>query len=229
MPVLRLLTYNVRSLRDDRDAVARVIRSAAPDVVCVQEAPRFARWRSRCAALARTSGLVVVGGGRRAGANLVLSTLGVDVVGVADEPFSTDPGLHRRGAVVATLRYQGITFAVAGTHLDLKPEPRLRHVDELDAAIDRHVPAGVGAIVCADVNDHPGSPTWLALSRRRHDAWAVAGSGDGYTSTAARPHQRIDAVFVPEGVTVRSAQVLDHPDVAAASDHRPLLVELELT
>ncbi len=67
MPTLRLLTYNVRSMRDDRAAVARVIRSAEPDVVCVQEAPRFLRWRSTCAALARTSGLVVVGGGRPAG------------------------------------------------------------------------------------------------------------------------------------------------------------------
>ena len=35
--------------------------------------PHLLRWRSKCAALARTSGLVVVGGGRRAGANLVMS------------------------------------------------------------------------------------------------------------------------------------------------------------
>ncbi|HEY2985649.1 MAG TPA: hypothetical protein VGJ38_15950, partial [Jatrophihabitantaceae bacterium] len=64
MPTLRLLCYNVRSLRDDEDAVARVIRGCEAHVVCVQEAPRFARWRSKNAALARRSGLVVVGGGR---------------------------------------------------------------------------------------------------------------------------------------------------------------------
>ena len=64
MPVeLRVLSYNVRGLRDDRQALAEVVRAADPDVVCVQEAPRFLRWRSTCAALARTSGLVVVGGG----------------------------------------------------------------------------------------------------------------------------------------------------------------------
>ena len=88
-------------MRDDRAALARVIRGANPDLVCVQEAPRFLRWRSTCAALARTSGLVVVGGGRVGGANLIMSTLAVDVVDVACVAFSTDPGLHHRGAAIA--------------------------------------------------------------------------------------------------------------------------------
>src|SRR5437870_3451396 len=134
-------------MRDDRAALARVIRSAEPDVVCVQEAPRLLRWRSTCAALARTSGLVVVGGGRPAGANLIMSTLGVDVVETADVRFSKDPGLHQRGTAIALLRLRGSTFAVAGTHLDVKGEPRLRHVAELHAAIAEHVPAEIPAIV----------------------------------------------------------------------------------
>ena len=67
MTSLRVLTYNVRSMRDDRSALGRVISSAAPDVVLVQEAPRFARWRSLCAQLARMSGLVVVSGGAQPG------------------------------------------------------------------------------------------------------------------------------------------------------------------
>jgi endonuclease/exonuclease/phosphatase family metal-dependent hydrolase len=48
MSTLRLLSYNVRSLRDDASAVARVIRAAEPDLVCIQEAPRLFRWRSPC-------------------------------------------------------------------------------------------------------------------------------------------------------------------------------------
>lgn len=228
MPTLRLLSYNIRSMRDDRAALARVISSAQPDVVCVQEAPRFLRWRAACSALARTSGLVVVGGGRKAGANVLLSSLSVDVEDVADVAFSTDPRLHRRGAVVATLRFRGSRFAVAGTHLDLRPEPRLRHVAELHAAIARVVPDDVPTIVAADVNDHPGSAVWDRLSAMRTDAFAAAGVGDPFTSTAASPHQTIDGVFVDPTASVRSAQVLDGPDVVAASDHRPLLVEIEL-
>jgi endonuclease/exonuclease/phosphatase family metal-dependent hydrolase len=228
VPTLRLLSYNVRSMRDDRAALARVMQSAEPDVVAVQEAPRFLRWRSTCAALARTSGLVVVGGGRPAGANLIMSTLGVDVVSTADVRFSKDAGLHQRGTAIAVLRLRGSTFAVAGTHLDLKPEPRLRHVGELHAAIATHVPPDVPAVVAGDINDRPGSAPWRALAAPRPDAFAAAGVGNGFTSTAKRPHQTIDGVFADPRLTVVAARVLDSPDVLIASDHRPLLVELEL-
>lgn len=225
MPSLRLLSYNVRSMRDDRAALGRVIRSAEPDVVCVQESPRFLRWRTLCAQLARISNLVVVGGGRYAGSNLILSSLAVDAVSHADVLFTPDPGLHRRGAAVAVLRYRGMQFAVAGTHLDLALRPRLRHVGELDAAIARHVPPGTPTIVAGDVNDTPGSAAWATLSAGRTDAFAAA--GHPLTSPAKQPRKTIDAVFVDPSITVTAARVLDHPDVVAASDHLPLLVELE--
>jgi endonuclease/exonuclease/phosphatase family metal-dependent hydrolase len=228
VPTLRLLSYNVRSMRDDRAALARVIARAEPDVVCVQEAPRFARWRSLCAQLARTSGLVVVSGGRAAGANLILSALGVDRVCSVDVRFSTDPRLHQRGTAIAVLRLSGATFAVAGTHLDVRAAPRLRHVGELHAAIAAHVPDRIPTVIAGDINDRPGSPGWQALTAQRQDAFATAGVGSGFTSTATNPHQRIDAIFVDRRIVVRSARVLDQPDVRAASDHRPVLAELEL-
>lgn len=40
---LRVLSYNVRSLRGGRAAVARAVRDCAPDLVAVQEAPRAVR------------------------------------------------------------------------------------------------------------------------------------------------------------------------------------------
>lgn len=225
---LRLLTYNVRSMRDDRDALGRVIRSAEPDVVLVQESPRFLRWRSLCAELARRANLVVVGGGRPAGSNLILSTLGVDVVDRADVLFTTDPKLHQRGTAIAVLTKGGTRFAVAGIHLDLVEAARLRHAAELDAAIAAHVASDVPVVVAGDANDQPGSRTWRALTAHRQDAFAVAGDGDGFTWSAADPIKTIDGVFVDPRVTVRSARVLGGPDVAVASDHRPLLTELEL-
>lgn len=228
MPALRLLCYNIRSMRDDRAALARVIESAQADVVCVQEAPRFLRWRATCAALARSSGLVVVSGGRPAGANLIMSTLGVDVVETFDVRFSKEPRLHQRGTAIAVLRLRGSTFAVAGTHLDVEAAARLRHVGELHEAIAAHVPATVPVIVAGDVNDHPGSQPWRALAERRRDAFATAGTGSAFTSSAAHPHHTIDGVFADPRIAVRAARVLDHPDVVVASDHRPILVELEL-
>ncbi len=228
MPIIRLLSYNVRSMRDDRAALGRVIRSAEPDVVLVQEAPRFLRWRSLCAELARRSNLVVAGGGRGAAANLILCSLSVDVQASDDVLFSRDPRLHQRGTAIAVLRYRGASFAVAGVHLDLAAQPRLRHVSELESAIAARVPADVPTVVGGDMNDVPGSATWAALNETRRDAFAEAGVGGGFTSSAARPRRRIDAIFADPRITVRAARVIDHGDAAAASDHLPVLAELEL-
>ena len=226
MPSLRLLTYNVRSMRDDRGALARVIRSAKPDVVLVQESPRFARWRSLCAALARTSNLVVVSGGRPAGSNLVLSTLGVDVVATHDVLFSKKPRLHQRGTAIALLEYRGSRFAVAGVHFSLDAAERARHLGELDSALDRLVPTEVPVIIGGDINDQPGSPVWSTLDAARRDVFA-AGSHP-HTVPATGPMKTIDGIFVDRRIRVTRAAVLDGPDTQAATDHLPVLAELEL-
>lgn len=225
---LRLLTYNVRSMRDDRSALGRVIRSAEPDVVLVQESPRFLRWRSLCAQLARLSNLVVVSGGRYAGSNLILSTLAVDVVSTADVLFTRDPRLHRRGTAIAVLSKGSAKFAVAGTHLDLADAPRQRHIDELEEAIATHISDDVPVIVAGDVNDVPGSPAWTALAKHRVDAFAAAGQGSPLTAPVDQPRKTIDGIFVDPRITIRTARVLDGPEVDRASDHRPLLAELSL-
>jgi endonuclease/exonuclease/phosphatase family metal-dependent hydrolase len=229
---LRVLSYNVRSLRDDADAVARVIRACEPDVVCLQEAPRFLRWRSRCAALARQSGLVVVGGGRASGANMILSSMAIDLDAITEIGFSQDPGLHHRGAVIARLRRGTVRFAVAGTHLDLAEAPRLRHVHELQGAIEGFVPVGVPLVLAADVNAEPGSPTWDLLVRHRTDVAAGADSVEGQrrtpTFSATDPRRTIDGIFVDPAVTVVSYSVIESADVLVASDHRPLLATLRI-
>jgi len=228
MTILRLLSYNIRSLRDDEDAVTRVIKDARPNVVLIQEAPRFLRWRSTAARIARRSGLVVVGGGGSASGNLLLSGLEVDRLAQRDVLFTRDRRLHQRATSMAVLALSGHRFAVAGTHLDLVEEPRLRHVDELHAAIDRFVPADVPIIVGGDMNDDPGSPVWRRLETRGVDAWAASGTGDGITSSVIRPLRRIDGVFVDERLRLISTEVINTPDVQIASDHRPVLVQLEL-
>lgn len=228
MTTIRLLSYNIRALRDDNEALYRVIRSIAPDVVCIQEAPRFLRWRSRCAEIARRSGLVMVTGGRASGANLILSTLAVDVVATRQVGFSRDRGLHSRGIAVAVLRRGEATFAVAGTHLDLVDGPRLRHVGELHSVLDSFVPPGVASVVAGDMNCRPGSPVWSALAARGTDAHVAAGTGDGFTFRSTAPFERIDGVFAEAPIRVVSAQVIASPDTPLATDHCPLLVELEV-
>jgi endonuclease/exonuclease/phosphatase family metal-dependent hydrolase len=222
---LRVLTYNVRSLRDDAAAVSRVIRDARPDVACIQEAPRFFRWRSKCAALARRAGMVIVTGGRPAGANLLLSTLGVDVLATRDLMLSHNPGYHHRGIAMARLRFGGAEFATVGVHLDGESQPH--QIGEVHQALEAFAP-GVPTIVAGDINATPGTPGWRELTARGSDAFAAAGTGDGFTSNVKALTRRIDGIFPAAGIAVRSAQAIDTADVRIASDHLPVLAELEL-
>ncbi|MDX6255746.1 MAG: hypothetical protein QOJ11_2080 [Frankiales bacterium] len=222
---LRVLSYNVRSMRDDREALSAVIRQAEPDLVCVQEAPRFLRWRSKCAALARTSGLVVVTGGRPAGAMLLLARLGVDVQGTRDVLLSRTPGLHQRGLAVAEVSVSGARFVVVSMHLGLRADERLRHVDEIADVMSRY---DQPVILAGDVNERPGEPAWSLLSESYQDAWLAAGNeaAGGLTYRADAPYERIDAVFAGRRLSVLSCQVPDSAEVARASDHRPVLAVL---
>jgi endonuclease/exonuclease/phosphatase family metal-dependent hydrolase len=220
---LRVLSYNVRSMRDDTEALARVIRGSRPDVVCVQEAPRFLRWRSRCAALARTSGLVVVTGGPPAGAMLLLARLGVEVHATRDILLSRTPGLHQRGLALAEVGVGGARWTVASMHLGLRADERLRHVEEISEVLSSYDPP---LVLAGDVNERPGEPAWQAITEQLQDAFAVAGEGDGLTFRADAPYERIDGVFADSSLTVASCDVPATPDVLRASDHRPVLAVL---
>ncbi|HEY8728811.1 MAG TPA: endonuclease/exonuclease/phosphatase family protein [Acidothermaceae bacterium] len=215
----------MRSLRDDAQAVSTVIRACEPDVVCIQEAPRFLRWRSKCAALARESGLVVVTGGRPAAAMLVLVALRVRVLDAADILLSRKRGLHQRGIALATLELNNASFAVASVHLDLDAAERRRHVDEI---VDRTSKVAAPLIVAGDINEEPHAPAWRALAEHYTDAYAAAASGGEFTYSAVDPVRRIDGIFVDPSIEVVSCGVPDVPGIERASDHRPLLAVVRL-
>ena len=209
---MRVMTWNVRSLRDDAHGVARVMRAAGPDVVLVQEAPRLWRWRSKCARLARESGLVVVTGGRPAAGNLLLCSMRVRVVSSYDVLLPKRPRLHRRGAVVAVLEVDGQQVSVLGTHLDVDPTARLGSALRLrESAYD---------VVGADVNEEPVGPAWKALSRGLVDI----ADGLGPTFSVTSPRRRIDALFVAPSWRATSCRVIE---CGAVSDHKPIVADIE--
>jgi endonuclease/exonuclease/phosphatase family metal-dependent hydrolase len=220
---LRVMTYNVRSLRDDVDALAGVVRGCAPDVVLVQEAPRFLRWRSKRAALARHCGLVVATADRPGGL-CVLTALRVDVLGTSFVRLSPARGHHQRVVVAAAVRRGSVPWRVASVHLSTDAAERRRHLPELTAALS--VPGGGPLVVAGDLNEGPDGTVFTTLAGRMQDCFAKAGTGDGSTSPAAAPRRRLDAIFVDAGVTVASCEVVDGAGVAAASDHRPVLAVL---
>jgi endonuclease/exonuclease/phosphatase family metal-dependent hydrolase len=231
--VVRLLSYNIRSMRDDRKALASVMRACAPDVVCVQEAPRFFRWRKHAAWLARESGLVYVTGGATATGPMILASLRATVVRTEDVLLPLTPGLHRRGFATAVLRFGAAArLGVLSCHLSLQRDERQAQgrmlLDRLEALGTRH------AVAAGDLNERPGGRTFRRLAGRLQDGWAVAPWGGEYTSTALRPHQRIDAVLASEGVEVIGCGVPDGlegvspADLRAATDHLPVLAALRV-
>lgn len=121
---LRVVSYNVHGLRDDRAALVGLIRDLAPDVLVVQEAPRRFRWRQKCALLAAETGLVVAAGGLPSLGNLLLVSLRVAIRRTWCLRYPLTPGRHLRGAVFAEGAVRGATFTVSGSHLATDPTER---------------------------------------------------------------------------------------------------------
>ncbi|WP_055591205.1 endonuclease/exonuclease/phosphatase family protein [Streptacidiphilus griseoplanus] len=230
---IRVLSYNIRSLRDDRAAVVRVIRACAPDLVCIQEAPRFWRPAHQAARLAHRTGTVVLSGGRSAAGPLLLARLRATVLRTNDLLLPRTPGLHQRGFATATVRIgRAAAFSVTSCHLSLDREERQQQASLLlDHIAGQGVPYGV---VGGDFNERPDGPAWRLLAGRLHDGWAVAPWGGAMTSVPADPHQRIDAVFTTPGVEVLACGVphglpgLAADDLLAATDHLPVLAVLRI-
>lgn len=219
--MLRVASYNLHCQRDDRGALAAVVRELAPDVLIVQEAPRGFGWRHRCAALARAFGLVMAVGGPPALGNLILTRMRVRVDRTWCVRFPLTPGRHLRGGVFARCEVDGFEFTVAGSHLSIDPVERPGQAKLLAQALAQ---AQAPLVVGADLNDEPGSPTWQTV------AGALADPGGAVpTYSCADPRRRIDAILVDPSLTVDSYQVVDTPLARRASDHFPVVADLAVT
>lgn len=220
---LRVMTYNVRSLRDDVDALGSVVQSCAPDVLLVQEAPRFLRWRSKRAALARRCGLVVATADRPGGL-CIMTALRVDIFDTSFSLLPKTSGRHQRALVSATVAFGGVRWRVVSVHLSTDPAERQRHLPALWSALPSN--ASTPLIVGGDLNEEPSGPVFSELAGRLQDCFAVAGSGAGATSPALSPVRRLDAILAAPSLTVVSGETVGVAGVEAASDHRPVLAVL---
>ncbi len=223
--ILRVLTYNVLSLRRGVDRVAAVIAQCDPDVVCVQEAPRFLSGRRRCRDLADRAGLRLVTGGRAAGANLLLARPGLVVGDAYSVRLPWHPPRHRRGLAVGSFLVDGVEVVVAATHLSLDAAERLDQARRAIAVLARHPERP--AILAGDVNEDPPDAAWTVLATVFADAYATAPDGDGLTSTAEDPRRRIDGVFVDRRLRVVSCGVPAVAGLREASDHLPVLARID--
>jgi len=222
---LRVMTFNVRSLRDDVEALAMAVRECAPDVLLVQEAPRFLRWRSKRAALARRCGLVVATADRPGGL-CVMTNLRVDVVGTSFALLPKTSRRHQRVIVGATVSFGGVPWRVVTVHFSTDRDERRRHLPAIWSALS--VDSSAPLIVGGDLNEPPAGPVFSELAGKLQDCFAVAGSsvGGGLTSPAATPALRLDAILADPALTVVSCEAVSVTGVTTASDHRPVLAVL---
>ncbi|MEV7688638.1 endonuclease/exonuclease/phosphatase family protein [Streptomyces bungoensis] len=230
--VIRVLGYNIRSMRDDTDALARVITACAPDLVLLQEAPLFFRWRKKLARLAAATGLVVLTGGATAAGPAILCSLRATAERTQDVLLPRTPGLHRRGLATAVVRFGRARLGVISCHLSLQADERYEQGGML---LDRLAGLGVEhAIAGGDLNDPPEGRTFRRLAASLRDCRTTAPWGGEHTWTRTEPPLRIDAIFATEGVEILGCGVpLDHPgvtedDLRAATDHLPVLAALRI-
>jgi endonuclease/exonuclease/phosphatase family metal-dependent hydrolase len=80
-------------------------------------------------------------------------------------------------------------------------------------------------VLAGDLNELPDKPAWRAIAAEFTDAGAA---DDTPTFSTRIPRRRIDGVFVRGPGRVTSYRVVDDVDVVAASDHRPVVADVEL-
>jgi endonuclease/exonuclease/phosphatase family metal-dependent hydrolase len=224
--VLRVLTWNVRDMLGDPLAVHRVLRQARADVVCLQEAPRLIFTRHQLAYLARKSGMTYLIGGRASAGTALLASLRADVRNVRAVRLPVDGWLTRpRGWAHAQVALPGTArVLVASIHLGLSTGERRSHVARIVAVMQA---TALPAVIGGDLNEHPGGPSWQALSRVAVDP----APDSGPTFPARRPRSHIDAVLASprlEVVEYGPPGEVDRADVLLASDHLPVLARLRL-
>ncbi|GLW10523.1 hypothetical protein Misp01_56510 [Microtetraspora sp. NBRC 13810] len=225
---VRVATYNVRSMYDSVPALVRVIRALRPDVLCVQEAPRWLLWRRRRRQLAHASGMTVAAGLRRGGTAVFVGP-GARVLHAEGHLLRGFFPLERRAVAIAVVEAGGLRLAVGSIHLDLDSSARFCHAAEaltlIRAAADRH---GAEPVLAGDVNEQADQRTFRYIAGELTDCYPCAPRGDGMTFLARRPDKRIDAVFAGSGLTVVACggAEADPDDLVRATDHLPVVAEL---
>jgi len=234
-PRLRVMTYNIHhgegtDKKLDLPRIARIITDAKADLVALQEVDNKTKRTNsvdQTAEFAKLTGMHGVfgkamdyGGGEYGEA--ILSRFAIVEHKTHALPFTQ--GREPRAALEVIVRppnLPAITFV--GTHLDhFKDETdRLAQTKELDRLfLFKDAPV---TLITGDFNARPESRAMQTVLEFWND---TAADNPQPTIPSDKPHSRIDWIFTLKGHGWRviSSQVLEEK---VASDHRPVLVELE--
>jgi endonuclease/exonuclease/phosphatase family metal-dependent hydrolase len=242
-PGFRLVTYNTHgcSGTDGRVSprrIAHILAAHTPDVIALQELDlgrRRSRAEDQASIIARELGFHVVfcptvtHGGEHYG-HALLSRWPVETVKRSLLP-GDQKGWHRepRAALWGRIRVGPTTLNVITTHLGLGRMERRLQVEALLGsewlgALDPSEPV----LICGDFNMMPGSRPYGWMASRLRDIQAAR---DGHrplsTFSSVKPFTRIDHVFVSPLLEVGGVYVPRTHLTRIASDHLPLVVDLQ--
>ncbi len=239
------MTYNVHGgvgldRRLDLDRIAGVIARERPDVVALQELD-VGRARSggvdQAQAIAARLGMAshfnaAFRVAEEEYGDAILSALPMRLVraGALPKPAGV-PRLERRGAQWAALALPGGgELQVINTHLGLVPLEQRGQVDVLlgpDWAGAAAFATGP-AVLLGDFNATPGYAAYRRLSTALSDLQRSLGAEPVRTFPAKLPVLRIDHVFAAGRVRALEAWSPNTAAARLASDHLPLVVDVEV-
>ncbi len=240
---MRVVSWNVHGMigrdgRHDPERIARVIEALRPDIAGLQEVgaaalpPGFgdpAEFLGRLARMESAFGRTMAhrrGGPGSAYGNAVLSRWPIQAVRSYDLSV---PGREPRGCVRADVERDGVVVHFFAAHLGLDWRERRRQASQLlSADILRDTALAHPLVLVGDFNslsNRSAVPRWL---RRQLVDCALAARNEAPTFPCRFPLFRLDRCYVDAAFRVAQVEVDRSPLARRASDHLPVVVELEL-
>jgi endonuclease/exonuclease/phosphatase family metal-dependent hydrolase len=242
---LRLMTYNVHSCigmdgKLSPERIARLIAHYQPDIVALQE---LDQGRARTGGVDQAQEIArylqmefhfhpALHIEEERYGDAILTHLPMRLVKAGALPgLERRPQLEPRGALwVAVDIGDGRELQIINTHLGLSGRERQRQVKALlgDEWLG-HPQCRQPLLLCGDLNALPGSRVCRQLGQRLHYAQQqLADHKPRATFSGRYPALRIDHVFVSDNVKVVAVAAPRTAMTRVASDHLPLLVDLNI-
>lgn len=220
---LRVLTYNVRNAKGLDEAtnyrrIADILQTSKADVIALQELDSVTYRSKQVDVLQKLSELTGMFAVYAPAIDYNGGKYGVGVLS-KEKPLSfrylSLPGREEK-RVLLVVEFERYVFLC--THLSLTEEDRINTVNIIN---QETIAFKKPVLLAGDLNDHPNSSFMQSLQQQ----WTLL-SGTGYSFPANKPERCIDYILTRKNdpFKVKSAIVMDEP---VASDHRPVLVELE--
>ncbi len=248
--IIKLLSYNIRFGGRGREArLAEVIRRVGPDLVVFQEAidpdviahlaqatnlPHWAAQRAH--SIGYISRLAIDHhewhypiGSKHSFLEIVLAGSEARIFGLHLSAIFSKWSEERRAREIRSL-LAGIAKHQTGMHVLVGDFNTLAPGELLDV---RRMPAWIRTLIWLSGRDIQRETIQIMLTANYRDGYRTLHPDDkGYSFPTWDPHLRLDYVFVPNSFAPRlqSCQVITQPaDVAQASDHFPLLAQLDIS